>query len=313
MVENPVGNEPEILNQMIDRAHARRERWETREVPQLPGIEQIKETAILGTFSVNLMVSKVRMLQIKTLIPLNGVSETPSAIARDYLVIKYGSGPKVHHYQAEILKEAKKGAPQYSKPIKYNHGFYIDLEATYWSIMLRTGWDVDYWPGRWLRPGTPPEDFPFPEKKLARNCLVSAGVSNKVPIYKMPDEEVVTVPHGNQVMNYSLFVLINDLLNCIAGEVKEVGAVYVNSDGYIAPNPETAARIFEVLNTWGLPARVKAEGYGGVTGPGVYKVGKVEAAFWETRNRLLATNAIANISYARWLKRAWQEINPGLG
>jgi len=262
------------LEILIDAAHRRREHYQTIELARLPSIAELDEPTILGTFSMIKQLSNQRLLRAPYCLPLDGCKETPSAIARDYLIWKYKKGPRVTHIQMQSIRGGLRPPPAFAKPANFSHGFYIDIRSTYWSVMERIGWKVDYWPGRWLgRQAEEPSDYPFPQEKIARNCLVSAGLAHAIRRYVPGVKEPKPIQPGNPLSNLSLFRLICDILNSIAWEAQSLGAVYINNDGYIMTNPKAARDLIQIIFDWSLEPRVKWEGPGYVTGIGTYKIG----------------------------------------
>lgn len=288
------------LARIIEKAKARREKWNHKVVYDLPQMSELEETCIIGSFSIILMESKQRLLKKSSCVTVApGLKETPSTIARDYLLFKYGRGPKVQHSQIQIIVSGLRPMPLMAIPCDFDRGWYIDIQACFWSMMLRAGWDCDYWPGRWLFRGTPPADFPFPENKITRNCLVSAGLTSDMVMWTRA-HGLQTVEHGNPLANLQLYRLISDTLNSIAAECRNAGAVYANTDGYICRDFESMCKCVKIISQWGLPARIKAEGSGRVTGPGDYKVGPLQS-----KRGLLSQTPIHNIyevPFANWLK-----------
>jgi hypothetical protein len=294
-----------MLNILIERAKKRQDQWRTIPVRQLPDPYSLTETTILGSYSYSKLSSRTRIVVKKDCVTLDGdLIETPSAIARDYLREKYKRGPIIKSVQAAALMDSLYGVPNYAKPRLFEHGFYVDIKSAYWSIMKISGWNVDYWPGKWLSIGTPPDDFPFYNHKIARNCLVSAGVPSKILRYT-PRGQFDEMRVGSPLANISLFKLIQDVLNSIAEESIAAGAIYVNTDGFIAPNENIAAKIINIIEDWGLVASIKGEGEGGVKGAGAYKVGNAESVPWSLREDNAPIKAIHAPHHRRWLKKAF--------
>jgi hypothetical protein len=266
----------EALSNLIDSAHRRRERFHTVELVKLPELRTLQEPTILGTYSFVKQISQTRLLKAPDCVRLDDCIESPSAVARDFLSWKYHKGPRVKHTQIQRLRAGIVSPPGFSEPCTFDHGFYIDIRATYWNIMQTISWKADYWPGKWLgRQAEPPVDFPFPEHKISRNCLVSAGLSHGIQRYdptsaKLPEP----IFPGNPLSNLSLYRLICDILNSIGADAIAAGAVYVNNDGYIATNAKSAREICQIILDWGLSPRVKWEGPGWVHALGSYKVGE---------------------------------------
>lgn len=292
-----------ILQALLEAALKRADNWMTIRVRQFPEVEKLNEIVMLGAHSYALINTRRRLMRDR--IQIEGeVFETPSAIARDFLRHVYKRGPRYIKSQA-LTVEGVPPVPSYAAPRKFAHGFYIDLQAAYWSIMEIVGWDVDYNPGLWLSPGRPPRDFPFPDHKVARNCLVSAGRLSGIPRYdprKLPDNPFDEIMRGSELKNAQLPRLIHDLLNCIAIQAIGEGAIYVNNDGYIAPDEKIKDRIVNVITGWGLTARIKAEGGGEVKASGTYRIGRIKTKNYQTINDPIPLANIYPPSYKKWLE-----------
>jgi hypothetical protein len=287
---------------LIDAAHRRRERFHTVELVRLPELRTLQEPTILGTYSFVKQISQTRLLKAPDCVRLDGCIESPSAVARDFLSWKYRKGPRVKHTQIQRLRGGFLAPPSFAKPCSFEHGFYIDIRSTYWSIMNTVSWKVDYWPGKWVGlQAEPPVDFPFPDHKISRNCLVSAGLSHGIQRYVPGDKSTVeSITPGNPLANLSLFRLICDILNAIGFEAQERGAVYVNNDGYIATSSTIAREICQIVFDWGLEPRIKYEGPGWVRAIGSYKVGN-----HKTRREMIAqkTTRLREPAGASWLQK----------
>lgn len=293
----------DLIDRIITRVHDRQERWKTTLEPVLPTPEWVNETAIIGKFSIATLETKRRMILEPVCISLDHSKETPSTLARDYLMVTYKKGPPITKEQSEVISETASAHPLYVNPCRFHEAWYIDIEACYWNTMLVAGWAVDYYPGKWLGLTRPPDDFPWPKNKIARNCLVSIGMMGEVPLWK--DGEWTTIRTGNVLRNSQLFCLINDTLNAIGHAAMRAGAVYVNTDGYIATSEKAMREIVGIITDWGFQARIKAHGSGMVNGPGSYIIGKTRT------ERIMRQDdpmySIREVPYARWLQEriAW--------
>ena len=296
----------EILNKIIERARRRAENWSPSIVKKLPDPYTLQEVTIIGSFSYTMQSSRRRLLLERDLITLDqDHRETPPAIARDYLYSVFKRGPRVKKAQRETNTDGLRPAPNYALPCAFPEGYYIDIHAAYWEIMKIAGWNVDYWPGKWFTPGQVPEDFPFPENKIARNCLVSAGTVRPMLRYipdKRPDPFDDKLSPGNPLANTGLIRLITDLLNAIAGQAVDLGAVYVNNDGYIVKSHKAAADVCQLIFDYGLTPQIKGEGPGEVKSSGAYKVGAMTSAPYLARTESREVNAIQRPRYTRWLR-----------
>jgi hypothetical protein len=295
----------EVLSVLSERVNDRRDKWYTTEKQSLPPIESLRETTIIGAFSYCLMSSRERMIKKPDCIPVTEILETPSAIARDYLMLDYKRGPRARSTQIDCIKEGLRPLPNFAKPCHFEHGYYVDVRAAYWSIMLVVGWNVDYWPEKWLSRGRAPERFPYPDHKIARNCLVSAGLSDKVPIYKPSEKEFTELHRGNPLANLSLMRLISDVLQAIAATAVEMGVSYVNTDGYICPNDVCLSNVMNLVREWGLVPSVKYSGSGGVFSSGAYKVGRHRSGLTKYRQMESPIIGIFPPRYSAWLQRSF--------
>lgn len=301
------------LNELIERAKERQEKWNTITVRELPDPFTLKEVTFLGSYSYSLVSSRKRLIVKRDAISLNPlIRETPSAIARDYLKLKYKRSPIVKQVQALKLSQGLYGVPNYAKPGRFDEGYYVDIKSAYWSIMSIVGWDPDYFPGKWLSAGRPPLDFPFQNHKIARNCLVSAGIPGTMTQY-IPRGEFVEVKPGNPLANLSLYKLIQDVLNSIAKQAIQAGAIYANTDGFITPDKKSAARVINIIYDWGLIPSIKAEGEGEVKSSGAYKVGGSVSIPFTKRDKAQGIRRIYAPNYDKWLFenfQYWGRENP---
>lgn len=282
-----------------ERIEARRAKWKTYEAELLPGPDTLQEYCICGSFSLTAMQTRRRFLYKRVLVPTPAGNETPSHIARDYLTVTYKRGPLATHNQMLTIRAGLHAAPLYSHPKVFRNGWYLDLKSAYWSIMQIVGWNPDYWPGRWLSPGRPPSDFPWPDHKLARNCLVTAGEGGRCTVW-WPDSGYGEKEFGNVLANLQLKAVIMDVLNSIAAEIVKIGAVYVATDGYILPSLDIMQQAVKVIDSWRLKSSVKGHGAGVVRGPGAYSVGA-----HVSRREVTAPIEHSSIyapKYAGWLK-----------
>lgn len=261
----------QMLDAMLQKVAATRRRWKTEVVEVLPEPEEVGELCIDGSFALCAMQSNRRWLLASQAIATDEGPETPSKLARDYLMIKYGGSPRAKHAQIGALKWQQGAAPLFAAPCNFRFGWYVDIVSTYWAIMMAVGWDLDYWPNKWLSRGTPPHDFPFHSHKVARSCLVSAGMLSKTPMWS-PKKGYFQLSTGNPLANLQLTRLIVDVLNCIAGPAVTAGAVYVNTDGYIVKDADALQKVVALIAEWGLTPGIKYSGAGAVYGAGVYSM-----------------------------------------
>ncbi len=289
-----------VLTIIEDRVHQRRERWDTHEVDMLPPPQWMNETTIVSRYTRCGLSTKRRFLKDSILISVDHTKETPSALARDYLAARYERGPKWTSAQHEKIKEEMSEQPMYCRPTTFTEGYYVDARAAYWSVMLRCGWNLNYFPGRWLGITRPPLDFPFVESKVARNSLVSVGRANRMEMWSPEKGNWVQWRYGKHA-NTQLFTLIQDCFNGMAAEAVAAGAVYAFGDGYIAPYYKAMRDVVQVIQDWGFVPVIKGKGAGFVNNLGSYRVGGLRTKILDTQTN--SHDRIKKLDYHRWLRK----------
>jgi len=249
-------------------------------VDEFPNPFSYTERISLGSFSWTTGKTKQRILLRSTAFDhlAAGVPQTPPEIARDYLDYRYPKRLRASGEQANSLR-MERSAPLYYKPFTCSRASYVDLQGAFWWIMSQLGWNVDYHPGKFLSPGRSPYDFPIPNHKLARNCMVTAGLANTLSVWtghKMIEES----PY-NLHLNYGLWSAIMDVLHMIALAAVNLGAYYVSTDGFIISD-RMLPEFLGYLSRFNAPYRIKAEGPTLVTGIGSYMVGETKTVHFRS-------------------------------
>lgn len=290
-----------IENEILARWKSRQEKYKTILRHSLPEARVLNEPYFRGTYSVTLTQTRTRFVLPRHLCVLQEVSETPTAAARDYLVVKYKKPRRVNpKFAREIETDfARTAFPLYAKPRELMRGFYVDITKAFFSILQMVGWNVAYCPQRYLSAGTPPTDFPFVENAVARDMLVSAAASKFISLW-MPTRPSEHARFFSRLYNPQINLLVRDVLHACAQDAVRAGAIYVAMDGYIAPDEKSALAIIDACAQWGLHARVKAEGAGRVNGIHSYTVG--EKYTLRQTSAHAERSFLKEIPYARWLK-----------
>lgn len=301
-----------IVRVIRGRVEERRNKYATREVRKLPDSKTLKESYLPGTYSVVVPARGERFIRKPDCLPVGGLLETPTTLARDYLLGSgYKSVPLRGPARAGVWEVINRNPsfPLYVRPAVFEEGYYLDIHRAFWSIMLVCGWNVSYCPGKWLAQGTAPRDFPFADSPVARNALVSCALPHDI-VRVDPVAVYKRFQSANPILNTSISALIRDVLHSIAALAVRVGAVYVNMDGYIAPDPGAAERIGQVIRDYGLTYSVKGEGRGLVVGPGLYRVGKTETHGMgrAAPARSATLNHVAEVSYGEWLQQRFARM-----
>jgi len=243
--------------------------WTTFIAAKFPPIHEISERVILGSYSWTMPSLKKRIVLQDSAYRLGGGVRTPADIARDYVSVKYEKRRvRITTEQYDACIKTNIDAPLHCIPCYLPDAYYVDIRAAYWSIIRAVGWDVSYLPSRYLSKNSDNHDFPVPEIKMARNCLVSIGLSGNMNIWN--GTRITWVSKPNKYANMVLWRLVNDVLNGVATDMIAVGAIYAYTDGYIIP--ATALNLAqEVAAAWGLDMTIRREGWAKVTAPATYE------------------------------------------
>jgi hypothetical protein len=258
------------VNQALAKmAHERREKMTPELITHFPSIVDMKTKVILGSFSWTMPFIRRRFIDSANCIDIFGVEQTPTEISRDYLRVVFPDRLRATGAQVEELRK-QKTHPLYANPCVIESAAYVDLKSAYWSIMNAVGWNVDYFPNKFLAKGRGVEDFPLPNHKPARNSLVSMGLPSASRIWTGNGFE--TEHTNNPNLNLGIYRLVQDVLHTIAWRAIELGAKYVHTDGYILPI-EQADNLVYYIGEWGLTAKIKETGRAQIYAAGAYSIG----------------------------------------
>lgn len=271
-------------------------------VGEWPSLTELNEPAFIGSFSWSTSTTKRKIVLRPFANSIYAPLLTPADLARDYLEVKYPKRARISSRQYWDMKNHRT-APLYATPGHLSFGYYVDLKAAYWSILQVIGWDVDYLPGRFLAVRSDVSDFPFPAYKLARNCLVSVGLPGKSTLWT--GEKLVQQKRPNRLINLMLWSCVQDVLNSIAADMVDIGAVYVHTDGYILPE-ERLEDAFSILDEWGLPGSVRHAGEAKIYGAGLYEMDTHKAKRFHSRVPRI-TDTIDR-SPRKWLKPRFSRL-----
>lgn len=267
-----------------------------------PTVSDLSESAMLGSFSWYYPLSKRKEVLRPFAYQFPNFLSTPSELSRSYLELKYPR-QRATRQQIENFKQPRT-APLYAQPIGYEEGAYIDIRSAYWQILQVVGWDVDYMPGKWLGKKETMEDFPFPDFKLSRNCLVTAGLPSEASYWDFPKQTFGTVKTYNRFLNMGIWALTQDVLHCIAWDAIAAGAAYVHTDGYICHHSKVQA-VQDAIASWGLESRIKTAGRTIVRGVGNYTVG--EKATKNHADVCAPFDGLMLPPYNKWLKSTFRK------
>lgn len=261
-------------------------------VSRFPPLESLKGMTFIGSFAWTSKATGEKWIHEKHAYDFGYGLVTPSDIARDYLDVKLeGKRLRCNSIQWREVVNKKRSAPLFAEPCSLTKAYYIDLKSAYWQLLQIGGYDVDYSPKRFFSPRSDVYDFPFPEIKLARNCLVSMGLPSEINIW-LPSYGFSRKKAGKATVNLVLWGMVQDVLHGVSSDLLQcAGAKYVNTDGYIIPS-DRLSEANAVLDSWGLFSVIKHEGAATIRGAGDYDIGG------RTSNRL------------RTVPRAFSHIKP---
>lgn len=279
---------------LSDKAEERREKYNIEVIDNWPRLFDVDTLAFLGMFSWSMPNAKRRLLYRPNTIDRGNGIQTPTEIVRDYLDWKYPDRLRCVSEQHAAIT-AHRAFPCMAIKGNMESAAYVDLKSAYWTITQAVGWDVDYFPGRWLGVRSTMEDFPLGDHKAARSSLVTSGLSS--PIRMWTGSKLKWKNGGNVHINYGLWAFVQDVLHGVASEMLEIGAQYVHTDGYIVPG-DRALDALDIVDSWGLKGSIKHAGDAEIFGVGVYRIGNYRTK----RDRAVPMN---NHIYVNPVERDW--------
>lgn len=283
---------------IYERQAERLEGYEINLVDRFFPLTDLKEPAIIGLFAWTQAQLKRKWLLEKHAVPNAGHWVTPGDLARDYLAIKYANRrARCTSKQYEACVRDVRSTPLYCVPSELEYAYYVDIKSAYWSIVQAVGWDVNYMPGEYIGVQSDVSDFPFADNKMARNSLVSVGLSGTISLWT--GTMLKRQKRSNKFINLVLYRLVCDVLNNVASRCIDAGAVYCFTDGYIVPQ-ERLNDVIEEITSWGLPYSIKAEGKCSVRAPGEYYFPQVRTKSIPRRKPHAISKYYTNS--ASWLK-----------
>lgn len=254
--------------EIVERQRERNEKYHIHVLKRFFDIRRLPHPATLGSFSWSSLPIKTKWLNAPHAFNNGGGMVTPGDLARDYLSIKYPDRAircTTDQWQKSVSD--RRQPPIYCNPCQLESAVYLDLSGAFWQIVRAVGWDVSYNPGKFLTSNSRMTDFPYPQNKMARNCLVSVGLP--APMRMWTGTEIKFVKKPSKFVNLILWRLVMDVLNSVAADMIDAGAVYVYTDGYILPY-EKLDQAWSILESYGLEGRVKFEGEADVVTPACY-------------------------------------------
>lgn len=311
----------EAVEAMRALAHERQSKWEYRIVTEFPKLTETHEPVTLGTFSWNLMKSKVRLIDARNVVDIGFGVQTPPEIARDYISVVFPKRLRAYSDQIQAFTNPSRTAVLYAHPGRVLKGVYIDISAAYWSITRIVGYNLEYFPpDKWLGQGRHVEDFPLAYHKVARSSIVSQGLIRPLLMwdgYKLIEPRKV----GGKSVNQALWACVQDVLHSIAKELLDKCELkYAHTDGFIVPSHQYE-QAQEIISSYGLNAKVKvdqsgnrASGLSYIMGVGRYIVGDVRTRNTDNipNGHFNNINPVANASFLRSRMRHFASVRESM-
>lgn len=236
----------------------------------LAGVEPPRHRLYLGAHGVAWDECHKRQICDRTLRPFPMLSAI-----RPYLrICRRAAGAERDCLQHPHLLERR--PPLFFDGAIADHLTYVDLSAAYFSIYTRTTLDVDY-DGlsapvdgrvRFL------DTAGLGVHKLTRNALL--GSLRRTKRRGLDHGKPFREPVPASARRPNLWGLVMDVLELVAWEMRDLGAVYVHTDGYIFAHKDLAEEAIDVLaRRYHLRASIRAQGDGAVLGLGRWRIGEV--------------------------------------
>lgn len=298
---------------MLERMeHDAREKWggwSVDLVKRWPPLSSIPHTYIIGSMVMTSQSQKHRYMMEKSAIEFADTYVSPSDLARLYLNIRFkGVKRRITTKQWKEFYETRRSTPLYVNPCHLERASYIDIRSAYWTILRAVGWDVDYQPMGWVRVVNPltVNDFPFASQKMARNCLVSLAADGTRVMQVWNGTGISYQKGGNPLVNKMLYAFVCDVLNTVAYECIQAGAVYAFTDGFICSD-DNVAELDRIIQSWGFSSSIKHQGECYVSGAGAYSFPDYTTMKFR-RQMMRPVSKIAPVSVS-WLKERFKHFS----
>lgn len=261
-------NQQSMYAMIYEREKERFEGYKVHLLDRFFPLTRLKHSAVIGLFAWTSSELRQKWILKPHAVPNGGTWVTPGDLARDYLSEKF-QNRRVRCTTAQYAAcvQDRRNTPVYCKPCTLEDAVYIDIKSAYWSILKAVGWDVNYLPGRFIGVQSDVSDFPFPDNKMARNSLVSLGLTGGFNLWD--GQRLKRLQKPNRFVNLVLYRLVCDVLNNVASDCIDSGAVYAFTDGFIVPR-ERLDYVIQDINDWGLEYTIKHEGACTVRAPAEY-------------------------------------------
>lgn len=247
-------------------------------VQYFPSVESVPNNTYLGAWAWTTVAGKKSHKWVKPSVWFPDEGGTVGDIVRQYISANYQwpyRRRNVEDHHRAYWKAYP--IPQLFRPFK-GQAVYIDLKSAFWQIVQRFGVQ----PAIKLNPGDPDgkpkylgysyaADFPQAERvKPVRALLNVHGIGTTYTVKR--DDKIQKLPLPTLYKNTDLYAVTVWTLRNIARRARQMGAVYIMSDGFIFPLSREGA-FMNYLKSEGWDYAIKAVGYCETYGVGAYAIG----------------------------------------
>lgn len=175
---------------------------------------------------------------------------TPGQLAYRTLAKEF---PKVRlSWRQEEMRFLEMSPPKLFTPFERIECYGLDIARAYCQFYSRLGLDAD-WPNKRVRyPLNRVAEILLPEK-AARNAVVGLAISTKNKWVK--GEKVWYSDKYNRYLSPVLWGQLQTILHQIAIRAGDLGAIHINTDGYVFPNQTARDELAAWLSTFGVEYR----------------------------------------------------------
>ncbi len=197
-------------------------------------------------------------------------------------------------------------------PIKYSGQargdmVYVDLVGAYHQIYRHLWLDAPY--PRAVRGHYPlwPIAMELEEWKAARNSVV--GVCRNRHVVGMRGLKRIKLSVKNLYLSPFLWATVQEILHWIAGMAVAMGAIYVNTDGFIFLGIDASDTFLRFLIDNRLSGTVRAAGEGHIRGWNCYKIGeRSETESYRKHQQLIYTREFEHVKADRRWSNYWATV-----
>ena len=192
-------------------------------------------------------------------------------------------------------------SPMYFDEPYQGSGVYVDLKAAYWQVYKNLWLDTPFPRGVGTLSLAPVADA-LKDWKAARNAVLGISRSRTITGVRSGKRQEVSVT--NHFLSPGLWATVQAVLHAIATKALEIGAIYINTDGFLFPDYTESLSFLDVLNEYGLTHEIRDSGTIDLKGWNNYRVGRTATALYRLE-RSLPGGKICNVrtdETKRWLE-----------